>query len=171
MALSQQDMQKISEMITNRIRNMFARGEVKSVTQGNTATAKVEFLEGEVFDGIEMPHQFGHQSSPPIGSEVLAIFLGGNRDHGSIIATFNKAHSKTDLAEGEAALFSQSGSTVLIKADGSIHLTPSGGTVYITGNLVVSEDVSDQNGSMQEMRDAYNPHTHGAGPAPDPQMT
>lgn len=171
MALTQEELSQVSEMITNRIRNMFARGAVEKVTNGKTAKAKITMLDGEVYDGIEMPHQFGRQSNPPKGSEVLVFFYGGNRDHGSIIATFNKGHSVTDLAEGESVMFDVSGSKVLVKADGSIHLTPSGGTVYITGNLEVSQNVKDQNGTMQEMRDQYNPHTHGGGSAPDPQMT
>ncbi len=171
MALSAAELQQISDLINNRIRNMFARGEVKKVTQGKTAKAKVEFLSGEIFDGIEMPHQFGHQSNPPVGSEVIALFLGGNRDHGSIIATFNKEHSQTDLEEGETTIFDQSGSKVAIKADGSIHITPSGGTVYINGNLVVSGEITDDEGSMEEMRGYYNEHTHGGGSPPDPQMT
>lgn len=172
MALTPQELAQVSEMVTNRIRNMFARGEIKKVTKGKTSKAKVEFLDGEVFDGIEMPHQFGSQSNPPVGSEVIALFLGGNRDHGSIIATFTKAHTQQpDLEEGETAYFDKTGSKIVLKADGSIRMTPSGGTFYITGNIVVSGDVTDKNGSMQEMRDQYNPHTHGGGPAPDPQMT
>lgn len=172
MALSQEELAQVSEMVTNRIRNMFARGEVKEVTKGKTTKLKVEFLDGEIFDGIEMPNQFGHQFHPPVGSEVIALFLGGNRDHGSVLSVFNKQHTNQDtLEEGESSIFDQSGTKVLLKADGSVHITPSGGTVYVNGNLIVSEDVQDQNGTMQEMRDQYNPHTHGGTPPPDPQMT
>ena len=37
------------------------------------------------------------------------------------------------------------------------------GDVAITGDLAVTGDVSDGAGSMQEMRDTYNPHTHPPG--------
>ncbi len=169
---TQRQLQQISEMVTNRIRNTFARGEVKAVTKGKTTKLKVEFLEGEVFDGIEMPNQYGSNMHPPVGSEVIALFLGGNRDHGSVLAVFNKQHTNQDtLEEGEQSLFDKNGTKILLKADGSIHITPNGGTVYISGHLVVSGNVSDQNGSMQEMRDDYNPHVHGGSPPPDPQMT
>jgi phage baseplate assembly protein V len=171
MALSTAELQQISELVHNRINNMFARGVVKKVTNGKTAKAKISILDSETYDGIEMPHQFGRQSNPPVGSEVLVFFYGGNRDHGSIIATFNKEHSVTDLAEGESVQFDMSGTKILCKADGSVHISPSGGTVYVNGHLVASGNVSDLNGSMQEMRDDYNPHTHGGGPAPTPQMT
>jgi phage baseplate assembly protein V len=171
MAFSPEQMQQINEMVMNRVNNMFARGKIEKVTNGKTAKAKITMLSDEVYDGIEMPQQFGRQANPPVGSEVLVFFHGGNRDHGSIIATFNKEHSVIDLEEGESVQFDVSGSKILCKADGSVHITPSGGTVHITGSLVVSEDVSDRDGSMKEMRDDYNPHTHGGGTTPTPQMT
>ena len=46
------------------------------------------------------------------------------------------------------------------------------GNVEIIGGLKVLEniesegEVSDKTGSMQAMRDAYNPHTHGNSPPP-----
>jgi phage baseplate assembly protein V len=172
MAFSKHEMDQINELVMNRIRNIFARGEVKKVTKGKTTKLKVEFLSGEVYDGIEMPNQYGQNFHPPVGSEVIALFLGGNRDHGSVISVFNKSHTNQEsLEEGETSLYDKNGSQVLVKADGSIHITPNGGTVYINGNLVVSQNVSDEKGSMQEMRDDYNPHTHGGGSAPTPQMT
>lgn len=171
MAFSPEELSQISDMVTNKINNTFARGVIKKVTNGKTAKAKISMQANEVYDGIEMPQQFGRQANPPVGSEVLVFFHGGNRDHGSIIATFNKQHSVTDLAEGESVQFDMSGTKILCKADGSVHITPSGGTVYVNGHLVASGNVSDLNGSMQEMRDDYNPHTHGGGSAPTPQMT
>jgi hypothetical protein len=50
------------------------------------------------------------------------------------------------------------------------------GDVEIIGELKVSEDIksekeiSDKTSSMQAMRDAYNPHTHGSSPPPSTQM-
>jgi len=35
--------------------------------------------------------------------------------------------------------------------------------VEMTKNLKVAKDVSDKKGTMQQMRDVYNPHTHGNG--------
>jgi phage baseplate assembly protein V len=172
MAFSEHEMRQINDLVMNRLRNMFARGEVKKVTKGKTTKLKVEFLNGEIYDGIEMPNQYGQNFHPPVGSEVIALFLGGNRDHGSVLSVFNKGHTNQDtLEEGETSLYDKNGSQILVKADGSIHITPNGGTVYINGNLVVSEDVSDQKGSMEEMRGYYNPHTHDGSPPPDPQMT
>ena len=44
-------------------------------------------------------------------------------------------------------------------------------TVNIDGNLVVTGNIEDVNGTMEEMRGYYNPHTHPGGGVPSPQMT
>ncbi len=44
------------------------------------------------------------------------------------------------------------------------------GNVDVDGYIKATEDISDKTGSMQEMRDAYNPHTHGNSPPPSEPM-
>lgn len=54
-------------------------------------------------------------------------------------------------------------------SSGYFNAGPSG--LSVTGDINATEDISDANGSMQEIRDTYNGHTHGAGPGPSPLMT
>lgn len=47
------------------------------------------------------------------------------------------------------------------------------GNMLVTGNITATGDVSDSNGTtptMQDIRDAYNSHTHPGGGVPSPQM-
>lgn len=43
------------------------------------------------------------------------------------------------------------------------------GTVQIKGDLHVSGDVYDRNGSLDRLRQHYDIHTHGNGARPSPQ--
>lgn len=47
-------------------------------------------------------------------------------------------------------------------------------TLFIDGNIVCTKDISDKNGTIQAIRDAYNGHTHscpdGKTSAPDAQV-
>lgn len=36
------------------------------------------------------------------------------------------------------------------------------GDLFVNGNIVSTKDISDKNGSMQEMRGVYNSHTHNS---------
>jgi hypothetical protein len=45
------------------------------------------------------------------------------------------------------------------------------GDLNVTGNIICGNDIIDKTGSMQGMRNDYNPHTHGSSPPPSPQMT
>lgn len=44
------------------------------------------------------------------------------------------------------------------------------GDVSVTGSISATADVSDGGGSMAEMRQKYNSHTHGSTPTPQPRM-
>ena len=70
--------------------------------------------------------------------------------------------------------------SVTIAPSGAVTITASHVTVdtpeaHFTGNIVADGDVSDKKGSMQEMRDTYNDHTHaetgGTTKKPDQEMS
>jgi phage baseplate assembly protein V len=114
--------------------NILARGEIKSIRNGKTATAQIGLMEGEVYDGIEYPQDYGFVSVPPSGSEAIVAFFGGNRDHGTILKTFNKAQAPITLAPGEAALYNSSGSMIHAKSNGDISIQTASGASLNIGN-------------------------------------
>ncbi|HVT35410.1 MAG TPA: hypothetical protein VHE37_07500, partial [Nevskiaceae bacterium] len=97
---------------------------------------------------------------------------------------------------GESASYNLWGDFIHLKQDGTVHLkarskllveapeTEFTGNVTIDGNLHINGDtsgdgtghfdgaldsatsVSDPHRSMQDIHDAFNPHTHGASPGP-----
>lgn len=78
---------------------------------------------------------------------------------------------------GEFFIVHKSGSYVKLKNNGDIEIHAAGNIKSSAsrwdheGDLFVQGNVSDTNGSMQEMRDIYNSHTgHGSGGPPSPQM-
>ena len=113
---------------------------------------------------------WGMFSPPSIGDMVHVHPIDGNFESGTIGArAFNDEDRPANIPSGEWALIHKTGAKLHFNNDGSVSMQAT--TLTLTGNLVVTGDVSDKNGSMQEMRDDYNPHTHGGGPTPEPQMT
>ena len=100
------------------------------------------------------------------GDQVLVVAQEADAEHGIIIGCVWSAVDKTPGApSGELWLQHQSGSFLKLLNDGSIAMHAS--TVNVTGNLVVTGNISDLNGAhgtLATLRSAYDEHVHG-----DPQ--
>jgi phage baseplate assembly protein gpV len=114
---------------------------------------------------------WGLACPPSPGDQVLILPQEGNAEHGIVVG---RAYSEqvrppqvggTAVPSGEAVLFHASGAYLRLGNDGSFVLgAASGKQVTVLGNLVVTGDISDQNGAHQTLaalRTAYDQHTHG----------
>lgn len=145
------------KLITRRISNIFARGKLLKLTPGKVPTAKVGLFANEIYDGLEFPQTFGFICYPPVNSEILAAFLGGNRDHGTILGIINRDLVPDTLEEGEVMLYhafdasikldkdskiiiKNANATVTVNTDGTI--TIDSPTVTFTGDIVVDGTIN-----------------------------
>lgn len=109
-----------NKLIIRKLNNTFSRGKMLELTPGKAATAKVSLLADEIFDGLEFAQQYGFISSPPVDSEILAAFLGGNRDHGTILNAFKRDLIPDDLEEGDVCIYGKNGERIMIDATGNM---------------------------------------------------
>ncbi len=100
------------------------------------------------------------------GAQVLVIAQEGDAEQGVIVgAVWSAVDTPPAAPAGELWLQHQSGSFLKLHNDGTIALQVS--VVNIAGSLVVSGDISDQNGAhgtLATLRNAHDVHTHA-----DPQ--
>jgi phage baseplate assembly protein V len=118
-----------------RVANMLGRAVVKLVDDAKK-TQIIQVVAGpdEVRE-LERFQEYGFSSVPLDGAEAVAVFVGGRRDHGFVIATDDRRYRLTGLQAGEVAIYHKDGASVLLKADGSIAVTPkSGAIVQLAGN-------------------------------------
>lgn len=114
---------------------------------------------------------WGLACPPSLGDQVLVLPQEGHADHGVIVG---RAYSDqirppmlngNPIPSGEAVLFHASGAYLRLGNDGSFILcAASGKQVTVQGDLVVTGNISDQNGAHQtlaDLRDAYDQHVHG----------
>lgn len=165
--------------LPNRVRLMVSRALVALVDDGKKLQElQVSLLEGEARAVAERFQQYGFTSVPLADAEAIALAVGGSRSHIVVLAVDDRRYRRKDLQPGETCIYNQHGDRVHIREDGTIDVVASTkvfvdapevectGNVLIKGNLHVEGDttcdgdVSDAAGSMQEMRDTFNSHTH-----------
>lgn len=126
--------------LTHLLRLAIGRGRVKLVRDD----AAVQILQVEL-SAKELPDlrrlaEFGFASRPPPGSDVVAVFIGGDRSNGVVIATGNQTLRFKLTADGECAIHDAFGKSIYLKKTGGIVITAAGQDVDVSGaaNLNVS---------------------------------
>jgi phage baseplate assembly protein V len=122
------EIRQMAQRAISRLNNVLCRGILNTVTTGKRPTAKVSLLDDETYDGIEFYQDFGFICRPPEDgtTELLVGFLGGQRDQGVVLKSFNrtksfKALNNIDLEEGEVAFWNKvAGNYIHLKANGDM---------------------------------------------------
>lgn len=107
--------------VTRRIANMTARGVVTMVNAAlKMQGLQVSLLAGEVKDGLEHCESYGFTAHPHDGAEAVALFLGGDRSHGLVLATPDRRYRLTGFEKGEVAIYDDLGHCVKLARSGIV---------------------------------------------------
>lgn len=129
------DVRRMLEPLHRRIMLLFARSTVERVDDtGDTQTVQVTALTDEVIDQLDRCAEYGFTSNPVPGAAALVLFSGGDRSNGVVVSTDDNRYRVTGLASGEVAIYNNTGTKVVLKADGSIEIT--GGPVKVIDSSV-----------------------------------
>jgi phage baseplate assembly protein V len=113
---------------------------------------------------------WGLACPPTVGEQVLVLSQEGHAEAGVIIGGAYSEQMRppaiggSAVPSGEAVLFHASGAYLRLANDGGFVISAaSGSQVTILGDLVVTGNVSDQNGqhgALADLRTAYDQHWH-----------
>lgn len=104
--------------IKRKVLLMVGRGILLAVNDSKgIQQAQGSFFAGETKDQVESFHNFGFTSSPPSGTECIMVSVGGNREHGIIIATENRSLRLKDLLPGDSAQYNKNGKYIKLTGD------------------------------------------------------
>ena len=155
--------EKLMAPLKRRLALMITRAVVDRVNDGQgLQRLQLILLAGEVADDVERLQPLGLTAVPEAGAEALAVAVGGNRSHLLVIGCEDRRKRPKGLAAGEVMLYGLSGgSKILLKADGTVEITPgASGKMIVNGGIEASGDIKDAAGTMQAMRGTYNGHDH-----------
>ncbi|TCK36732.1 phage baseplate assembly protein V [Paraburkholderia sp. BL8N3] len=186
----------VLERLFRRVQMLFGRGRVTYVNDsGSVQSMQVKMSEWETLDNRIRLAEFGFTSNPPIGSDVLALHISGDRGSGAVFATNHQPSRPKGLAAGESMVYSQDGKSIYITASGGIVIEAKGQPVTVnnasnvTCNCTgvfkivapggveidapttrstgdIQDNVATNTRTMKQMRVTYNTHTH---PVPNVQ--
>lgn len=130
------------QRIIQRIQHVVGRGRVTTGNDaGNVQLLQVKLGADEVRDNTPRLAEYGLTSMPPVGSDAVVVFIGGDRSNGAIVATGHQASRLKGLAPGEVAIYDDQGQSVYITRAGIV-INCAGKPMTINGDVTVNGKVT-----------------------------
>lgn len=134
--MSSEVFKRMMEPLKNRIMLAISRAVVETIKDaGGLQVAQISLLADEVQDNVERYQNYGMTSNPPDNSEGIAVFPGGDRSHGILIAVDNRQYRLKGLEKGEVALFTDEGDYIKLKRGNEIEFSTHKLTVNATTEI------------------------------------
>lgn len=177
-----------------RIQATIGRGRVTSSRDdGPAQMIQAQLGPLEIRDNTPRLSEFGFASRPPVGSDVVLVFVNGDRTNGIVVATGHQASRPINLKAGESQVYDLFGKCIYFTEDDGIVVEANGTPVTVnnatmvtinasekvlldtpllevTGDIHAHGDITDKKRSMDADRAIYNVHTHGGGSPPTQQQ-
>ena len=153
--------------LAKRVRMSIAKAVIDSVTDSaDIQSLKVQILADEVIGSIERMQEYGFSSVPFNGTEAVAVFAGGNRANGVIIATDDRRH-RPKGSEGDTFIYNAAGAIIkLDNATGDIELTAPSGFKINASDIFLGDELTGESAVKGEsLKSWLDTHTH-VGSAP-----
>ncbi|EOB9961361.1 phage baseplate assembly protein V [Escherichia coli] len=80
-------------------------------------------MEGETFDDVERPQQYGQISVPLPGAELFFACPGGQRDQAVVLVVDDRRYRPSGLTSGDSGLYHYEGHRIRLTKDGRIIIT------------------------------------------------
>lgn len=139
------DFKRLIAPIKTKIFLSLGRGILKAInnTEG-TQKIQVVALKDEIINNMERFQEYGFETYPLADSQVAAIFLNGNRDHGLALCVHDRDQRPQDLVEGEVCVYGKDDVTtpfrLHFKDGGILNIKAATLDIDVSGNT--TEDVT-----------------------------
>lgn len=123
-------MSELNKLIDARIQRAMAkrrpafRGRLKRInTAPGVSMVQCVGTDNEPLPGLELMQHYGFTACPLGDAQVIVLPLGGKTSQGVIIATEDSQYRIKQLADGEVAIYSHNGDSIVLKNGRLIEIT------------------------------------------------
>lgn len=128
---------RMVQRLRDRVMLMVSRGVIRVINDGvRLQELQLALLPGELRDQVERFQEYGFTSFPHPGAEAVAVFIGGNRDHGLVIACDDRRHRPRGLNAGEVMVYASFGQFLRLDDQGRLIISAPKGIVIETPERV-----------------------------------
>ena len=129
---------KLTKPVADRTALAIARAILRVIDDSLPIQAvQIDLLSGETRDKVERFQEYGFTSVPLPGCRGIALFIGGDRSHGAVIATEDNRYRKKDLEGGEVAIYTDEGDYVYFKRGRIIEIKAANGVIVNAPTVTV----------------------------------
>ena len=152
---------KLIAPLRRRVQLMVGRAVLSAINDSKQVqTVKAALLSDEVSEDVERFQEYGFTSVPYDDIEAVVVCVGGNRGHGIVVATDDRARRPTGLDEGDVALYDSNGVRVLCDDDAKEVLLGDAPTEFVALANLVNSELSSFKSDLDSLKTALAAHVH-----------
>ncbi len=148
------DVHKIIAPIKRKIMLLIGRC-ILSAIKNTEGTQKIQVvgLKNETITGIERYQEYGLETYPKKDSEVLILFLNGDREQGVAVCIHDRRYRPKNLSEGDVCLYDYRGQAIILNSSGIKMLN--GSSSFVKGETLQTNLNTDKT-AMQTLQTAIS---------------
>lgn len=166
---------RLTRGLRGRVFGMIRRSTLGTLTPTTLLqTIQAKTTKDDVDDGVELFEPYGFTSGPPPNSEGLILRVGAERASSVGILFGSRSTRLQGVLQGEVALYTQGGASIVLRNSGNIEVTPGEGGVVQLGGPAATLAVARQTDpvgpseAMATWAAAVEAGISGAGGTPPP---
>ncbi len=135
-------MKQLLDRVAGRVRLMVGRCILEAINPSTKVqSVQIQVRAGEVREKVEHFQAYGYSSVPHPGAEGICVAVGGSSDHQVVVCIDDRRFRLTNLVEGEVALYTDEGDTLIFKRGNKIEVTAATSVTLITPLTTITGDL------------------------------
>ncbi|MGG6201383.1 phage baseplate assembly protein V [Salmonella enterica] len=154
--ISEEILQRMLAPLVRGVRLLFGRGVLTGTNDElKLQNAQMTSLDGETFDDVERPQQYGQISVPLPGAETFFGCLLGDRDQAVILVVEDRRYRPVGLPAGDSGIYHYEGHRLRLTKGGRAILTCKTLEVYADDSILFDSPESTFTGNLTVQQNTH----------------